>query len=365
MSSSPSAIELRREPLACDPAALCRELGIDHPHQRQARGLIVCCPSHEEKKPSCSVRVADDGTIAARCHACGWSGDAIDLVMAVRGHTFPEALAELARMTGRYDLLDANANATRAPRPPQERRPALRVVPPVSDDRFHEIATWLIENCPIGESEEARAYLESRHILADAEAAGCAALPEARRQSSVVTEMRRLFGDDAEKCGLFRFGAFLFADNRLIIPWKDRAGRIATLQRRRLDAGDEHRYVFCAGRGPREPFGIDAFVEGVAAAPLVVSEGALDALARRKLARLDGDDAVIVAVPSASTPMLDVLAELATGRELYLSLDNDAAGDKAAVQIAEACNGIATKMVRERPQGAKDAGELLQRRLAP
>ena len=72
------ARDLRRAPKACDPAGLCMELGLISGRgsfTRQARGVIVRCPAHEEKTPSCSVRVADDGTIACRCHACGWSGD--------------------------------------------------------------------------------------------------------------------------------------------------------------------------------------------------------------------------------------------------------------------------------------------------
>lgn len=352
------ARELRREPLACDPAELCRLLNLDQRMVRQPRGVIVCCPAHDDRNPSCSVRIANDDTLAVKCQSCGWSADAIGLIEKVHGVGFVDAIAELARMTGRYDLLENGAS--REPRP----RPPLRIVPPetpaLADVRFHEIATWLIENCPLNEAPDVAAYLDSRGILADAQGTGCAALPTADLHPRVVAAMRKAFGDDTDHCGLVRGTGFAHPDNRIILPWKDRAGRIATLQRRRIDAGTEKRYVFCSGRSAREPFGIDGVRDG--SEVLVVSEGAFDALARRKLARLDGDDVDVVAIPSASTLMPDVIAELAAGRDLVLSLDNDAAGDAAAVTLAAACSS-ARRIVRERPQGVKDAGELLQRRL--
>ena len=53
----------------------------------QATGprFLVLCPWHSERTPSCSVKLASDGTIAAHCFGCGAGGDVLSLVAAARG----------------------------------------------------------------------------------------------------------------------------------------------------------------------------------------------------------------------------------------------------------------------------------------
>ena len=90
------AKSLRQDPRACDPLALCKALGIDKGSIRQPRGRTILCPAHGEKSPSCSVRIAPDDTIAARCFSCGWSADALGLIGKVLGLDFKGALEWLA-----------------------------------------------------------------------------------------------------------------------------------------------------------------------------------------------------------------------------------------------------------------------------
>ena len=73
--------ELRRR--LDDPARVVALLGLEKGARRQPRGLLVRCPVHADRTPSCSVRVASDGTISAHCHGCSWSGDVLGLVAAV------------------------------------------------------------------------------------------------------------------------------------------------------------------------------------------------------------------------------------------------------------------------------------------
>lgn len=103
-----------------DPRALCDALGlIDRQTKKQARGIIVHCPAHDDRSPSCSVRIESDGTIAATCFSCGWRGDALGLVAEVRGldlrRDFPAVLAEAASIAG-YEMRDDEPRAS-APRP--------------------------------------------------------------------------------------------------------------------------------------------------------------------------------------------------------------------------------------------------------
>lgn len=88
-----------------DPAGLCRALGLEVSRsKRQARGVFARCPAHNDKDPSCSIRVMNDGTIGAHCFACGWSGDALGLVAAARGLDvrldFGEVIKEAADIAG-------------------------------------------------------------------------------------------------------------------------------------------------------------------------------------------------------------------------------------------------------------------------
>ncbi len=53
------------------------------------------CPVHRGTNPSMGLIRAESGTWLANCFACGFGGDALALVMAIRGCTFPEALREL------------------------------------------------------------------------------------------------------------------------------------------------------------------------------------------------------------------------------------------------------------------------------
>ncbi len=91
---------------------LCDRLGllVRGGFTRQARGVIVRCPWHEERTPSCSIRTAGDGTIAARCHGCGATGDALSLIAAVhgltmRGDDFRQILILGAELAGLHTLV--------------------------------------------------------------------------------------------------------------------------------------------------------------------------------------------------------------------------------------------------------------------
>lgn len=87
-----------------DPARVVDALGLSKGSRPQARGMLVCCPVHADRTPSCSVRTGADGTIACRCHGCGWTGDVLGLVAAVRGldtrRDFGRVLAEAAAIAG-------------------------------------------------------------------------------------------------------------------------------------------------------------------------------------------------------------------------------------------------------------------------
>lgn len=78
------------------------------------------CPVHDDSHASASVNRAKG---VMHCHACGFGGSGIDLVMAREGLDYPAALA----------FIEAQVGLTPAPMRPQQRRASrsgTRWVPP-------------------------------------------------------------------------------------------------------------------------------------------------------------------------------------------------------------------------------------------
>src|SRR4051794_27463293 len=65
--------------------------------KRMGRRFLGLCPFHQEKSPSFNVN-AERGVF--HCFGCKESGGAVDFVMKVEGHTFPEAIRMLAERAG-------------------------------------------------------------------------------------------------------------------------------------------------------------------------------------------------------------------------------------------------------------------------
>jgi DNA primase len=244
------------------------------------------------------------------------------------------------------------------------------VAPPprIDGETYHLVASFLLEQCAFRDAPDVAAYLEQRGVFADAEAVGVRALP--REQRALVRVLRDAFTHETlHLAGILRERgeAIEWGDShRLLIPWHDRRRRVSAIQRRRLDAG-RPRYLFPPRLSPSHPFGAELYDEALAYhaedADIVVTEGALDTLARRKLGRLHHERCVVLGIPSAST-FSDAWAGYFTGRRVVLAFDGDDAGDAAAERFAAAvCAGAAT-VVRERPVGAKDVNEVLLQEIA-
>lgn len=62
-----------------DPEKTCRLLCLRRV-KKQPGGVLVCCPAHDDKNPSCSITRGDNGGLRVRCFSCGFTGDAFGLV---------------------------------------------------------------------------------------------------------------------------------------------------------------------------------------------------------------------------------------------------------------------------------------------
>ena len=121
-----------------DPAKVMRALGLERGAERQSAGVTVRCPVHDDADPSCSLTRGPDGTLRARCFACGWTGDVLGLVAAVYAlhvrRDFREVLLVAADLAGLHQLAsELRSKGTRAPDrplPPAPEPEAPRDYPP-------------------------------------------------------------------------------------------------------------------------------------------------------------------------------------------------------------------------------------------
>lgn len=354
------ADEIRRA--LSDPATLCIRLGIGRPMKRQARGVMVLCPAHNEKTPSLSVIVRGDGTISARCHGCGFSADALGLIAAVMQidmrRDFRAVLAQGKRLAGMTPDDDA------------PRMPARRTVTSSGPSRgaIRAVASVLLAAGRLDAStapQDVLAYLNSRKLLDEAVADGWAALPARSEQAAWLAMLDASLGVETLLSSALvrrdRAGAleFVWADHRLIIPWRSASGDVDTIQRRTIGdpPGEAPKYV--AACSPLAPYGIDRLREVGRTAPVVLAEGAFDALALRALYRRDAIERGVVGLPGVAG-WLQEWSELFRDRVAMIGFDADAAGDAAVERVAKDIHGAgATRIVRTRPKGAHDWAEVL------
>lgn len=341
-----------------DARALCECLALEMAPRASARQALVLCPWHAERTPSCSVRVAKDGTIAVRCHACGASGDALSLIATVRGldlrREFREVLREAAEIAH-----------TAPPEPREDPRRSTLEPEGVSDETYARIWDHVLERCTPARTvaPAVAAYLSWRggghDLSADAEAIGLRGLPRDGRGlvASLLSTFERT---DLERAGVLRpaHNAIDWPDWALLIPWRDRFGRIQCVQRRRIDDG-QPKYRSPRGRSPRAPFALHLLPDSLRAlgpdVEVILVEGALDCLARRAIARKRRESCAVLGVYSASSPEGGLALDLLQGRRVVLALDDDPAGDRACERLADVLSDVAAELVRERPPiGAKD-----------
>lgn len=121
-----------------DPHALCGAIGWLERSKRQSRGVLIRCPKHGEKNPSCSVTTGPDGTVRVRCFGCDWSGDALEMVALAFGLStrtqFREVLAIGAELGGHHGLASEIRDGAPSERRQPVPRPAAQPEPEYPDE---------------------------------------------------------------------------------------------------------------------------------------------------------------------------------------------------------------------------------------
>jgi DNA primase len=349
--------------LLSDPIAVCNALEIDRDARPQQNGLMISCLWHDDNNPSCSVTNAEDGGLRVHCFACGVGGDVFSLIGKVRGldvkTEFPAVLAVAAEIA---ETLGAEGANVQRPRTAQTAHKSALPVEAVDT-----MGRTMLAAAPIANSREVTAYLFSRKLLQQATDHGWGALPcERKKVQSVVDAVITVVGAEVWACSGMcgNGGALKYPDNVLIIPWRDGEGRITTLQRRVLTTISTHRYVFPNGNPPTEPYGVERLVTSEPTTDIAFVEGAIDVLAYSTLCERSGKNRIVLGLPGASS-WRPTWESYVAGRVVHLAFDADEAGDRAALVLSGRMYAAgATRVDRQRPRGANDWAELLEKRAA-
>jgi hypothetical protein len=223
-----------------DPLRLVVALGLGKDAQRQAGGMLVCCPSHGERHPSCSITRGPDGTVRVRCFACDFSADAIGLVALVRGlptrgDGFRETLAEAAEVGGLLSL----ASELRGGQADPARRRAERPLPPPLEpeveypDPGEVNALWGAAG-PVADDPEASGAVVARRV--DPEAVDRLRLARAVAPGAELPRWARYRGESWGETG-----------HRLVVRAWDAAGQCRSVRAWRVSDSDTPKRLPPAG----------------------------------------------------------------------------------------------------------------------
>jgi hypothetical protein len=295
------------------------------------RGWTACCPAHDDRDPSLSIKLGDDDRILVNCHA-GCTAEAI-----------VEALGLSMR-----DLMPERPSrdfaSWRAPRTVERREMGS-----AGFDRSDASTLWATSRARarnddmVGRDSDVYRFLTKRQLMPAWE------LP--------------VFGILAEQSGLHpSIQSWPKRGYQLIAPLFDQSGAVANVQARVIRCGEPKTLVpggtrlsgtvFADSRGR-------SLLAGEAEADCVVfGEGLTDMLALAIASPFP-----VLTAPGTSC-LVSAVGSWARGRRVLLAIDNDAAGQRAVAPTAEALyqQGALEVSAITWPGHAKDACDVLAAR---
>ena len=277
-------------------------------------------PTHAQtgRTPPVSIFVTRWGEQRWRCHGCGASGSAIDLVIHIHRVDVRRAMELLASRTGL--LADADCPAPRRrSRPPVERREPH---PGIED---------YVATC-------------AEHLWAPAAGGPARYLTETRGLPENVLRLNRV-GFDPGPRHLDRPDG-VPRSSGIVLPVLDDDGRAVFTQTRRLGPRiTGPRYLNCATRAAPNPRLAIYRSLGASTGPVVICEGAIDALTA---AAAGCRSVALLGSTVADTRVADRIARFhADG--VVIAFDADEAGDRGAAELARLLRTRGVCAVRLRP----------------
>jgi len=330
--------------------------------KKKGREYVGICPFHDDTSPSMTVSPAKQFYY---CFSCGAGGNAIKFLMEHQRQSFSDVVLELAR---KYQLPIETLDG------PQQERLRKQLS---RREQLHRVLTlaagWFRSQLRASEGAAALAYLRDSRGLSEAtlEAFELGFAPD--RWDGLLSHLQQVEGlgpELLEAAGLVvpRKGGDGFYDRfrgRVMVPIKDRQGRVIGFGGRSLDGG-EPKYlnspeteVFEKGK---HLFGLDKASTAIRKDDrAVVVEGYFDVIA---LHAAGITNAVAALGTALSSQQITQLCRCCESRRLILNFDSDGAGVRAAQRaIGEveqlALQGQVELRVLHLPAG-KDPDEFLQ-----
>ena len=292
---------------------------------KRGRNYVGLCPFHNEKTPSFSVN--PDGHYF-KCFGCGKSGDAITFLQEYEGLDFNEAIKELAEKA-HIDLGNAEIESKKADYS-------------IYYDINREAALYFMENIKVDKS--AISYLKNRNINLNSvlEFGIGFALDSWDGLIKHLTEKGFSIADieaanliqKSEKRGTY----YDLFRKRLIFPILDLKSRVVGFSGRIVGDGEPKYYnsrdsvIFKKGN---LLFGLNLVQKKSDRSRIMLVEGNIDVVKLHQM----GIDYVVAALGTAFTDRQATLLKR-YGKEVYLCLDGDFAGQKATVRDIEILRNI-------------------------
>lgn len=337
-----------------DPREVCRRLGLDQKAKPQSGGgLMILCPAHGERTPSCSVSRGPDGTLRVKCFACDFAGDVFDLLAVVERldqvRDFPELLhraAELAHVELERDATRPPMKMARAKTPPTVARAApTRPYPPADEiGAFWALCRATTEDPDVG------LWLEGRGLspAAIARYDVARALPA----TASMPPWASYRGDPEKRPKPEPWPALGY---RLIVPLYDAGGVIRSVRARAITPTDGPKALPPAGYAAKGLVMADPLASMMLALGswpehaekrVVISEGEPDFLTWASR----GTGARTLAVLGLAGSGLwtkEIADRIPDGSTVILRTDQDDAGDRYAEQITATLWGRCTILETE------------------
>lgn len=327
MQSRPDHARELRHALT-DAAHVCERLGLlagRRTFKRQAGGVIIRCPWHEERDPSCSVRRGPDGTIAVRCFSCGASGDVLTLIAQAHGlstrRDFKQVMRAAAELGGLWSIVHELETGTSTPE-----RPKVEPPPPEPERDYppsHEVSALWGAASPVTEDHEASAMLDGRGLSAD--------LVAADDLARVIKHSAKL-----PRWASYQRRSWVETGHRLIIPMRDAHGIVRSVRAWRVGDGDSPKRLPPGGHKATDlvmacPIGAAMLAGTSQPKVVVIVEGEPDFItwATRKTPRPAARLGIVTG--SWSTAMAQ---RVPADAEVIIRTHHDPAGDRYAQEIA-------------------------------
>lgn len=292
------------------------------PLVRKGKGYSALCPFHDDHDPSLSI--SQDKQIY-KCFVCGNGGNVFTFVSNFKKISFPESVAEVAKIIGKPIDIDL------APKKVSRFQPYYDVL-----SAMIAYCSYLLTASRMG--EDAMAYLEKRGLEKDViEYFNIGLNPE----NNMIYEYLKnhSFSDEnmikAGVCRMLNNGMADVFYSRIIFPIHDRQGNPIAFTARDYKGVSDAKYINSADniiytKGDHLYNYHRAYEASRKAGYVIVCEGVMDVIAFYRA----GKNNVVATLGTACTRnQIELLKSL--NRKIVLSYDGDRAGQAANLKVGE------------------------------